>query len=112
MGHEGPLVVKHIRHVVDRAASAVAPERPSRVSFRSVRDVDSEAYGVRLVRAGGGDAFIDVERRDDGGIHVRAAEGVREIVLAKGALGGKGDEGDEPIAIDVPGSKVTVRWGP
>jgi pimeloyl-ACP methyl ester carboxylesterase len=107
MGHEGPLVVKFIRRVVERAASAVAPARPSRVSFRSVRDSDTEAYGVRIVR-GGGDAFVDLERREDG-IHVLAAERVVQIVLAKDALGVKGEV---PITIDVPRSKVSVRWAP
>ncbi len=112
MGHEGPLVVKYIRRVVDRAASATAPRRPSRVSFRSVRASDTEAYGVRIVRAGAGDAFVDVERRADG-VHVLAAQGVVEIVLAKDALGTDAKDAREPpIAIDVPGSKVRVRWAP
>jgi pimeloyl-ACP methyl ester carboxylesterase len=110
MGHEGPLVVKHIRDVVARAASAVAPRRPSRVSFRSVRAVDTEAYGVRLVRSGGADegAFVDVERREDA-VHVLAAEGVSEIVLAPDALGASKAE---PVKVDAPGSPVTVRWAP
>jgi hypothetical protein len=73
-----------------------------------VRSTDTEAYGVRIVRAGSGDAFVDLERREDG-IHVRASEGVREIVLAKDALGAKGEE---PIKIDAPGAKVAVRWAP
>ncbi|MBS2015573.1 MAG: prolyl oligopeptidase family serine peptidase [Deltaproteobacteria bacterium] len=102
MGHEGPLVVKYIRKVVDRAADAKAPEHPSRVSFRSVRPSDTAAYGVRLVRAGEGDAFVDLEKRDDG-IHVLAATGVKEIVLDDGALGAtRGD----PIAR----ATVPVRW--
>jgi pimeloyl-ACP methyl ester carboxylesterase len=106
MGHEGPLVVREVRRVVARAASAVAPYRPARVSFRSVRPTDTEAYGVRIQRQGQGDAFVDLERRD-GAIHVLAAEGVSEIVLAKDALGAKGQE---PIAMDAPGSRVVVRW--
>jgi hypothetical protein len=60
------------------------------------------------VRAGAGDAFVDLERRADG-IHVLAAEGVREIVLAKDALGAKGAE---PIVFDGPRTKVSVRWDP
>jgi pimeloyl-ACP methyl ester carboxylesterase len=107
MGHEGPLVVKYIRRVVDRAAAARAPARPSRVSFRSVRSSDVEAYGVRIVRAGEGDAFVDIERRGES-IHVLAARGVREIVLAKDALGAKGTE---PIVIDAQ-TKVSARWAP
>lgn len=107
MGHEGPLVVRSIRRVVDRASTAFAPTRPARVSFRSVRPSDTEAYGVRIVRAGHGDAFVDVERRADG-IHVLAAEGVAEIVLARDALGANGAE---PIVFEVE-SRVAVRWGP
>lgn len=107
MGHEGPLVVKFIRRVVERAALAIAPTRPSRVSFRSVRAEDIEAYGVRIVRAGSGDAFIDIERRADG-VHVLAADGVREIVLAKGALGGE----TSAVVIDAPATNVTTRWAP
>lgn len=91
MAHEGPLVVKYIRTVVDRAAATQAIVHPARVSFRSVRAEDSGAYGVRLVRSGKGDAFVDVEKRGDG-IHVLAAEGTREIVLAPGALGANGSE--------------------
>jgi len=109
MGHEGPLVVGYIRRVVDRAATAIAPRRPPRVSFRSVRSTDTEAYGVRVVRAGGRDAFVDLERRADG-VHVLAAEGVTEIVLARDALGASAIEREEPITIDAPGSKVSVRW--
>ena len=72
MGHEGPLVVKFIRRMVDRAADARAPKSPARVSFRSTRSADTEAYGVRIVRAGERDAYVDIEKRDDG-IHVLAA---------------------------------------
>src|SRR5262249_54437139 len=81
VGHEGPLVVKHLRKIVDRAAAAVAPARPVRVSFRSLRAVDTEAYGVRIVRlepSARTEAFVDLERKG-GAIHVLAAEGVREI---------------------------------
>lgn len=107
MGHEGPLVVKYIRRIVDRAALAVAPLRPSRVSFRSVRGSDTEAYGVRIVRSGEGDAYVDLERRIDG-VHVLAASGVLQIVLAKDALGG---QGEAAVIFDGP-AKVPVRWAP
>lgn len=74
MGHEGPLVVKFIRDVVDRAATARAPERPARVTFRSVRPGDTEAYGVHIVRAfADRDAFIDLERN---GPKVLAKDGI------------------------------------
>lgn len=111
MGHEGPLVVKYIRRVVDRAATAIAPRRPPRVSFRSVRATDTEAYGVRIARSGERDAFVDVERRADG-IHVLAVQGVSEIVFARDALGANMDGRDEPLVFDAPGAKVGVRWDP
>jgi hypothetical protein len=114
MGHEGPLVVKFIRRVVDRAATSVAPTRPARVSFRSVRSTDTEAYGVRIVReaCGACDAFVDLERRRDG-VHVIAAEGVLEIVLARDALGSDPHRNDkETIHFDAPSSTVRVRWAP
>jgi hypothetical protein len=105
MGHEGPLVVKHIRRIVLRAAEARAPARPSRVSFRSVRAGDLEAYGVRIVRAGDGDAFVDLEKKDDG-VHVLAATGVKEIVLTGGALGAAKNEAVHHDS----SAKVPVRW--
>jgi pimeloyl-ACP methyl ester carboxylesterase len=118
MGHEGPLVVKFIRQVVRRAARAEAPQRPARVSFRSVRASDTEAYGVRIVRLDDTtDAFVDLERRDDG-IHVLGAEGVREIVLAPDALGSKGKR-EEPFVLHAARARSSkavaepkVRWIP
>lgn len=106
MAHEGRLVVKYIRRVVDRAATARAPSAPSRVTFRSVRSGDLEAYGVRIAKARDGDAFVDVELVG-GAIVVHRAEGVREIVLAKGALGA----GDNPaVKHDGTGPPVPVRF--
>lgn len=102
MGHEGPLVVKYIRRVVDRAAEAKAPLHPARVSYRSVRPTDLGAYGVSFVRAGEGDAFVDIEKRADG-VHVLAATGIKEIVLDDGALGAAKNE-------TVHDAKVPVRW--
>jgi hypothetical protein len=108
MSHEGPLVVKFIRRVVDRAAEAQAPKFPAHVTFRSTRGIDTEAYGVRIVRAGERDAYVDIEKRDDG-IHVlRGTEGVVQIVLRPGALGAR--EGERVIA--APGITANVRWGP
>jgi pimeloyl-ACP methyl ester carboxylesterase len=107
MGHEGPLVARFIRRVVDRAADARAPEFPSRVSFRSTRGIDTEAYGVRIVRAGERDAYVDIEKRDDG-VHVLSGTtGVAQIVLRPGALGAR--EG-ESVVTDA-GVTATVRWG-
>ena len=107
MGHEGPLVVKFIRRVVDRAAEARAPRFPARVSFRSTRGVDTEAYGVRIVRGGERDAYVDIEKREDG-VHVlRGTDGVLQIVLRPGALGAR--DGERVIA--EPGVTVNVRWG-
>jgi len=102
-GHEGPLVVEHVRDAVDRAAVAVAPRRPARVSFRSVRPSDTSAYGVTIERTG--DAFVDVERTP-AGIVVHAAEGVRSIVLAPDALG---RSPTTPIAKPPPRG-VVLRW--
>jgi len=79
MGHEGPLVVKFIREVVDRASSAHAPKRPYRVTYRSVRPGDTEAYGVHIVRAAPNrDAFIDIEGF---GRKVIAKEGVASFTV-------------------------------
>ena len=78
------------------------------MTFRSVRSIDSEAYGVRIVRAGEKDAYVDIEKRDDG-VHVlRRTEGVVEIVLRPGALGAR--EGERVVT--EPGVSVNVRWGP
>jgi hypothetical protein len=80
---------------------------PAHVTFRSTRAIDDEAYGVKLTRAGEGDAYVDIERREDG-VHVlKATEGVREIVLRPGALGATAGE---RVVVD-PGVSVSVRWG-
>lgn len=108
MAHEGRLVVKYIRRVVDRAATARAPNAPSRVTFRSVRSGDLEAYGVRIAKAREGDAFVDVELVG-GAVVVHRAEGVREIVLVKGALGAA----DNPaVKHEGTGPHVPVRFAP
>ena len=107
-GHEGTLVVRYIRRVVKRAAQARAHVHPARVSFRSVRGSDTGAYGVRLVRAGEREAFVDLERKQDG-VHVHAARGVTQIVLAKGALDGAAP-GSALVWHEVPEPRPLVRW--
>lgn len=107
MGHESPLVVRFIRRVVDRAESARAPSRPARVSYRSVRSSDAEAYGVRIVRAGDVDAFIDIERRDDT-IQVLGVSGISHVLLLPGALG---SHVGEPVRMGPGVLPVDVRWG-
>jgi pimeloyl-ACP methyl ester carboxylesterase len=86
-GHSGALVARSLPEVVAIAVTSRAPAFPSRVTYRSVRAADAGAYGIRIVRGlPRGDAFVDVERRDDA-VHVRRAEGVQAISLTPGALG-------------------------
>jgi hypothetical protein len=81
------------------------------VTYRSVRDEDDGAYGVRIVRdRPDADAFVDIERRDDA-VHVRAAEGLGEILLSPGALGASLDR-PPAIVIDDPRLHVGARWEP
>jgi dienelactone hydrolase len=106
-GHEGRLVAEHIAAIVERAHVLTAPRRPARVTFRSVRTEDVQAYGVRLVRSAPGDAFVDVEAVD-GALVLRAATNVRELVLAEGALG---LPGKPPLSLDAKSwGAVTARW--
>ena len=91
LGHAGALVAKSAAEVVHRAATMRSPARPSRVTFTSARDEDVSAYGVTLVRAAPGDASIDIELAA-GAVRVLASHNVKEIVLAKGALGTTGTE--------------------
>lgn len=85
-GHDGALVARFAATIVQRAAAARRIESPDRVTFRSVRPSDLSAYGVRIVRSGRDDAFIDVAR-DGERIFLRKAVGVRAIELGRGALG-------------------------
>ncbi|HEX4516410.1 MAG TPA: prolyl oligopeptidase family serine peptidase [Polyangiaceae bacterium] len=105
-GHEGLLVAEHIGEIVATASRAQVPAHPSRVTFRSVRPEDDRAYGVRVVRSGTADAFVDVEQIGGRAV-VHAAEGVRAIVLEDGALGvAKG----AAIAWDHPHANIEARF--
>lgn len=103
MGHEGRLVEKYVGEVVRRASTAKVVSAPTRVTFRSVRPEDTEAYGVTIVRSSPGlDAYVDVEAKGDK-VVVNEATGVKEIVLAPGALGLAG-------ARPAEGKPVPVRF--
>ncbi len=109
MGHAGALVARFVSQVVDGAATARAQRFPARVTYRSVRPSDADAYGVRIERTNpSGDAFVDVERRGDT-VHVQRAEGVRALAVARGALGARGD-GSMRLVVDDPGSTVRAAW--
>ena len=108
MGHEGALVARYLADVVARAATARVPEVVERVTYRSTRASDVGAYGVRIVRASAKeDAFVDIESLSDG-VHVRAASGVRAIVLSRGALGFAPSE-TPPILVD-GGARIETKW--
>ena len=105
-GHEGGLVARYVAEIVAKAADARVPDHPGRVTFRSVREKDTDAYGVHLVRAGAGDAFVEVERRE-GAVHVLRASGAKQITLAKGALGATSEL---PIVLEPGAPAIEVRW--
>jgi enterochelin esterase-like enzyme len=110
-GHTGALVARFLPEIVAAAAAARVPRDIARVTYRSVRPSDVSAYGVRIVRASpSGDAFVDVERRDDA-VHVRQADGVRAIVLSAGALG-TSVERRPPIVLDDGRVSIQVGWEP
>jgi pimeloyl-ACP methyl ester carboxylesterase len=111
MGHSGALVSRFLPEVVAAAASARVPDRVTRVTYRSVRASDTQAYGVRIIRAKeDGDAVVDVERRADA-VHVLRAEGVRALVLSRGSLGAS--EPPPPIVIDDGHARdLDARWAP
>lgn len=109
IGHAGALVARFLKAVVDVAATARSPEHPARVTYRSVRPSDLGAYGLRLVRSSSsGDAFVDVERRNDA-VHVQRAEGIRSLVLSRGALGTAPDL-PPSIIVDDARSTVGASW--
>lgn len=109
MGHSGALVAHFLPELVTGAASARAPERVRRLTYRSVRASDTQAYGVRIVRAtSNGDAFIDVERRDDA-VHVLRADGVRAVILSRGTLG-TAAEVLPPVVVDANAGALDAHW--
>jgi hypothetical protein len=110
IGHAGALVARFLTAAVAAAAGARTPEHPARVTYRSVRPSDLEAYGVHLVRSSSaGDAFIDVERRDDA-VHVLHADGIQSLVLSRGALETSPDR--PPPIVDDARSGIGVAWSP
>lgn len=112
MGHEGPLVVKYIRTVVNRSAASFAPRRPSRVSYRSFRASDTSAYGVHFTKKNpSGESFVDLEMKDNV-VHVLSAEGVTEITLERDALGST--TGREETKLDTASSSSSpkITWRP
>jgi pimeloyl-ACP methyl ester carboxylesterase len=111
-GHSGALVARFLPEVVARARSARVPERVARVTYRSVRASLAQAYGVRLVRTtSGGDAYVDIERREDA-VHVLRADAVRSLVLLRGSLG-TSTERPPPIVVDDANARgIGARWEP
>lgn len=111
-GHSGALVARFLGEVVADAASARVPEPATRVTYRSVRASDVQAYGVRLVRANStGDAYVDVERREDA-VHVLRADGLRALVLLRGSLGTSTDRPPPIVLDDGIAGGVSARWDP
>jgi pimeloyl-ACP methyl ester carboxylesterase len=110
MGHAGALVGRYLRELVARAAGARVPSAVPRVTYRSVRPGDSEAYGVRFLRASpNADAYVDVEHRADG-VHVLRADGVRALRLARGALGTPATT-PPPLVLDAS-TLTDAAWDP
>ena len=115
VGHAGELVVRFLPELVALAASARTPENVTHVTYRSVRASDTEAFGLRWTRTtSSGDAFVDVERRNDA-VHVRQAEGLRSLALSRGALGTSTDGPRLPVVVDDADATARgfeVRWEP
>jgi hypothetical protein len=109
-GHEGALVARFLPEIVERASRLRVPDAPLRVSYWSVRAVDTGAYGVSIQRARPrGDAFVDIERT---GAHVRvhAADGVRTITISKKSFGFSDDQTPR-FDFDDDAAGVVAQWG-
>jgi enterochelin esterase-like enzyme len=115
IGHSGALVTRFLSELVALAASARTPEHVTRVTYRSVRSADVGAYGLRITRESSmGDAFVDVEGGDDA-VHVRRADGVRVLDLARGSMGTPERGPSPPIVIDDADARArgfVARWEP
>jgi pimeloyl-ACP methyl ester carboxylesterase len=110
VGHSKALVARFLADVVSRAATARVPATVDRVTYRSTRTGDLGAYGVHIVRTNAtADAFVDVQRREDG-VHVVRAEGLRSIVFEPGALG-TSRVVPPRIVVDGADDLVRVSWG-
>jgi acetyl esterase/lipase len=109
-GHDGILIIKHAKKMLEIAATAIRPTAPARVTFRSVREEDREAYGITLVRTKPGPAFFDIELKVDpetkkGTAHVFASDNVSELRIDReGVLEGSAEATFEP---GVPALRVT-----
>jgi predicted esterase len=111
-GHEGRMVEDFMQYVVRDALAARAPRFPSRVSYRAMRASDRGAYGVQIERlAPASEAFADIEYLADTGTwRMHAAENVKSLTLADGALGCAGAcFAALPARVAVAGRTVVVQ---
>jgi pimeloyl-ACP methyl ester carboxylesterase len=111
IGHAGALVARYVSEIVTAAATARTAGHPSRITYRSVRPSDVGAYGIRIEKQiPTADAFIDLDRRQDG-VHVVHADGVRQIAIAFGAMASSCQKAlQPPVFFDDPAATVPVVW--
>jgi enterochelin esterase-like enzyme len=109
IGHAGALVARYVREIVDAAATTPTARMPLRITYRSVRPSDDGAYGITIKRQSlTTDAFIDLERQQDG-IHVLHADGVRQIGIRGRAIASSCQKA-LPVVFDDPAATVPVVW--
>ncbi len=112
-GHEGRVVSAFAPRIVELAARSRRTVAPARVSYWSVRGADVEAYGVRFTRQRAeGDAFFDVGRTADGGLHLFAARNVDSLTLPRGAFGFAPTQTPTAIVDDADAGRTSVTWDP